>query len=148
MLGSCKKRPTLDPAPSKIEGISANWELTRVDQIDVFNKLVYVESDSLLNITKSFIGSKTPMQINITGGGAYTITAGVAATMFKKTSGTWAFNNNEAPERLILDRGTADEMAYKIMKPIRPQDQFLVLKYNKICQGKRVVSYHLWYKRK
>jgi len=147
-ISSCRpEKKVLGPKANQLDGISTQWILTRVDQIDVNVQLAFVESDTLLNVTDAYI-SGAPMEISFDKAGAYTITPGAGANLFKNTSGNWNFDNNEYPSKVTFDAASANENAMKLMRPVRPQDNALVLKYNKICGGKRTVSYHLTFNRK
>jgi hypothetical protein len=88
------------------------------------------------------------MEIAFGKDGAYTITPGSGSNLFKNTNGKWNFDSNEYPSYVTFDAATATENNMKLIRPVRPQDNFLSLKYNKICGGKRTVSYHLTYTRK
>lgn len=144
---ACKKRPVLEPPVNKIAGISGNWTLSIVEQVDVNNKLGNIKSDTVMDVTSLYLGSKTPMKMTVQSNGNYSITAGVASQYFPKTTGTWKFDNNEYPSMVILDAGTAEEMKYPLIAPTRPQDSYLALKATKICNGKRTVSYNFYFKR-
>jgi hypothetical protein len=148
-LAACKKEKKKigDPA-SKLEGINASWVLTRVDQIDVTKTLVFVESDTLLEVTEAFAGNN-PMTLDIKSTDfSYAITAGTTYNLFPKTSGNWKFDDVQYPSRVIFDEATAEELSMKLLRPVRPQDPNLVLKLDKRCNGKRTTSYHLWFTRK
>ena len=147
-FSGCKKEKKLNQPASKIEGINSEWILTKVEQIDVNNTLAFVESDTLLEVSRAFIGGN-PMQLNIDANTfTYTIATGSSMNVFNSTSGTWKFDNNEYPAYVVFDEGSVNEARYKLTRPIRPQDYYLVLKVNKVCAGKRTVSYHLWFVRK
>jgi hypothetical protein len=118
-----------------------------VDQIDVNVQLAFVESDTLRNVTEAYIDG-APMEISFDKNGSYTITPGAGSSLFKNTTGKWAFDNDEYPSYVHFDAASPTENSMKMIRPVRPQDNFLVLKYNKICGGKRTVSYHLTFNRK
>lgn len=148
MLGCRPEKRTLGPKPSQTEGISnTGWILSRVDEIDVNVQLAFVESDTLLNVTETFIDGK-PMEFDFSKEGTYTITSGSGSQLFNVNAGTWKFDNADYPSKIIFNEGTAAANTLKMMRPVRPQDINLVLKYNKICGGKRTVSYHLTFSRK
>lgn len=148
-IGSCKpEQKTLGPAPSQTEGLTkSTWVLYRVDQIDVNQMLAFVESDTLLDVSDVYIDG-TPVEATFTEAGDYSLTAGAGANLFPKTSGKWGFDNPTYPSKIVFEAGTAEEAIVSLLKPVRPQDANLVLKFNKICGGKRTVSYHLWFTRK
>lgn len=148
-LASCKKeKKKIGEPASKLEGINANWVLTRVDQIDVTKTLAFVESDTLLEVTEVFAGSN-PMTLDIKSADfTYAITPGTTYNLFPKASGSWKFDDVLYPSRVIFDASTAEELSMKLLRPVRPQDPNLVLKLDKRCNGKRTTSYHLWFTRK
>lgn len=147
-ISSCRpEKKVLGPKASQVDGISTQWILSRVDQIDVNVQLAFVESDTLLNVTEAYIDG-APMEIGFDKTGTYSITAGAGSSLFKNATGKWNFDNNEYPSYLVFDAASTSENSMKLIRPVRPQDNNLVLKYNKICGGKRTVSYHLTFNRK
>ncbi|MEY2871656.1 MAG: hypothetical protein RLZZ146_1579 [Bacteroidota bacterium] len=147
-ITACRpEKKELGPKANQVDGISTQWILSRVDQIDVNVQLAFVESDTLLNVTDAYIDG-APMEIGFDKAGAYTITPGAGSNLFKNTTGKWSFDNNQYPSYVVFDAASATENNMKLIRPVRPQDNFLVLKYNKICGGKRTVSYHLTFNRK
>ena len=148
-ISSCKpEKKTLGPAPSQIEGLTkSTWVLYRVDQIDVNQQLAFVESDTLLDVSDVYIDG-APVEATFSESGDYSLTVGAGTNLFPKTSGKWAFNDPNYPNKIVFEAGTPEESNVALLKPIRPQDANLVLKFNKICGGKRTVSYHLWFTRK
>jgi hypothetical protein len=148
-ITACRpEKKELGPKANQVDGISSStWILSKVDQIDVNVQLAFVESDTLLNVTDAYIDG-APMEIAFGKDGAYTITPGAGSNLFKSTTGKWNFDSNEYPSYVTFDAATATENNMKLIRPVRPQDNFLSLKYNKICGGKRTVSYHLTYTRK
>ena len=147
-ISSCRpEKKVLGPKANQIDGISTQWILSRVDQIDVNVQLAFVESDTLRNVTEAYIDG-APMEISFDKSGSYTITPGAGSSLFKNTTGKWAFDNDEYPSFVNFDASSPNENSMKMIRPVRPQDNFLVLKYNNICGGKRTVSYHLTFNRK
>jgi len=88
------------------------------------------------------------VEISFDKAGAYTITPGAGSNLFKNTTGNWSFDNDEYPSKVTFDAASTTENSMKLMRPVRPQDNALVLKYNKLSGGKRTVSYHLTFNRK
>jgi hypothetical protein len=148
-LQSCKpEKRKLEPAPSQAEGLTMSaWTLFRVDQIDVNKQLAFVESDTLMEVSDVFIDGN-PLEINFQSGGDFSLNTGSGSLLFPKLSGKWEFDNAEYPSSLVLEKGTPEESTITLLKPIRPRDLNLVLKFNKYCGGQRTVSYHLWFTRK
>ncbi len=148
-FGSCKQeKQELGPKASQVEGIVNNWILTKVDQIDVNVELAFQESDTLLDVSEAILTS-IPMEVNISGDGTYTFTDGDGRKMFDSlNTGTWGFDNDEYPSMIVFNKGTNQEANYPLIRPVRPQDPYLAIKYNKFCGDNRIVSYHLWFTRK
>lgn len=148
-LSGCRKKPPVQPdEPSKIEGISDHWVLEKVQQVDVNVRNPLSEADSLLDITADFITSAPAELVFSKEGMIYAMLPGRGSSFFSKPAGSWKFDNDIYPEKVLLNAGTPQETAYGLLQSIRPQDANLVLKYNKYCTGKRTVSYHLWFRRK
>lgn len=145
----CKpEKKELGPKSSQLDGINGNWVLTRTDQIDVNVQLAFTESDTLLNVSDVLLTS-TPMEINFDKNSfAFNTTAGDGSDMFGASSGTWKFDNNDYPSYVIFNEGSAGQMNVKLIRPVRLQDRYLILKINKFKGGKRTVCYHLWFERK
>jgi len=120
----------------------------KTDQIDVNVQLAFTESDTLLDVSDVLLTS-LPMEIifNKTAS-SFSIDAGNGSEMFTATNGTWKFDNNDYPSYVILNEGTAQQMNVKLIRPVRLQDRYLILKINKFRGGKRTVCYHLWFERK
>jgi hypothetical protein len=148
-LQSCKpEKKILEPAPSQTEGLTqASWVLYKVDQIDVNKQLAFVESDTLLDVSDVYIDG-TPMEVSFSATGDFTINPGSGSLLFPKQSGKWEFNNVDYPNAIIFEKGLPEESTVSLLKPVRPRDPNLILKFNKLCGGKRTVSYHLWFMRK
>ncbi len=148
-IQSCKpEKKLLEPAPSQTDGLTnASWILYKVDQIDVNKQLAFVESDTLLDVSDVYIDG-TPMEVSFTDSGDYTINSGAGSMLFPKQTGKWEFNNADYPSAIVFEKGLPEEAIIPLLKPIRPRDPYLILKFNKHCGGKRTVSYHLWFMRK
>ena len=148
----CKPEPkVLGPKASQIDGIAGNWVLSKVDQIDVNVQLAFVESDTLLDVSDVVLDASigAPMEINFDKGkSTFSVTSGTGSDMISFSAGTWNFDNNDYPSYVVFDKSLSTEKSFKLIHPVRPQDQYLILNVNKICGNKRTVSYHLWFTRK
>jgi len=140
-LGSCKKdRPELAPPASKIAGIQDDWTLNKVIQVDEI-------SQRELDVSQVYIGL-TPMQINFKISGtdtAYSVVKGTSANYFGN-SGTWKFDDNLYPTKLILNHD-GNDYQLPLLRTVREGDPNLEIKYRKICSGKNVVTYKYIFKR-
>ncbi len=145
----CKpEKKELGPKASQLEGINGNWVLFKTDQIDVNVQLAFTESDTLLDVSDVLLSS-TPMEISFVNQlFTYNIKDGNGSDLFQLKSGAWKFDNNDYPSKVILNEGTASQMDVNLIRPVRPQDRYLILKINKFRGGKRTVCYHLWFERK
>lgn len=148
-LQNCKpeKKLELGPKANQMDGINGTWSLFKTEQIDVNVQLAFVESDTLLDVSSVMIDG-TPMDISfdkITN--KFNINSGSGASLFPALSGDWAFDNKDYPSFVQLTNG-GNTYSYKLMHAVRPQDPYLILKVNKMCNGKRTVSYNLWFSRK
>jgi len=148
----CKPEPkVLGSKASQIDGIAGNWVLSKVDQIDVNVQLAFVESDTLLDVSDVVLDASigAPMEINFDKGkSTFSVTSGTGSDMISFSAGTWNFDNNDYPSYVVFDKSLSTEKSFKLIHPVRPQDQYLILNVNKICGNKRTVSYHLWFTRK
>ncbi len=150
---ACKKDTReLGPRANQVEGISTEWTLNKVQQIDVNVQLAFQESDTLLDVTETVIdllSSMSPMEISFKQqDSVFMVNPGQGSDMFNLKDGKWCFDNEKYPSKVIFNKGTSDESVYPLVRPARPQDKYLVLKYNKMCGSDRTVSYHLWFVRK
>lgn len=140
---ACKKETTLNPAPSKIEGLAASWVLVQASQVDELS-LIKETAD----ITDFYAtGAAMP---NITFNSNFTFTSdntGVAKTHFGN-SGTWAFDNNDYPTKIILTYtgGGTDDLP--LGATIRTTDKRLKIKQTINCGTDAVFSYLLEFERK
>lgn len=140
---ACKKDKTLDPAPSKVEGLSASWVLVKASQVDEVS-LIKETAD----IT-DFYSTGTQMP-NITFNANFTFSSdntGVAKSHFG-SSGTWAFDNNDYPTKILLTYtgGGTDELP--LGATIRTTDTRLKIKQTIYCGTDAAFSYLLEFERK
>lgn len=144
MATACRKEyKEIGEAPSKIEGISATWVLQSCSSID---KAAIVEESS--DIT-SFFYTNTRMP-NITfvmegSVGTYTCdTSNVAYQFFGGPKGTWEFDNNDYPSKVILHpTGSSQSITMPLVDPIRPTDPYLKMDKLVTCGGKTTSIYRL-----
>jgi hypothetical protein len=145
---ACKPEPReLGPRANQSEGINGTWVLTKIDQIDVNVELAFQESDTLLDVTQAMLTS-APMEISFDKTSKnFEITSGAGSEFFGNTMGSWEFDNDDYPSYLQLNNPFGPQI-YSLIRPVRPQDAYLAIKYNKMCGSDRTVSYHLWFVRK
>ncbi len=146
--GCRPEKKELGPKSSQLDGIHGNWVLMKTDQIDVNVQLAFTESDTLLDVSDALLTS-TPMELKFDKNmSLFDIKAGNGSEMFTANIGAWKFDNSDYPSYVILNEGTAQQMNVKLIRPVRLQDRYLILKINKFRGGKRTVCYHLWFERK
>lgn len=141
---SCRKEyKEIGEEPSKIEGITAHWVLSSCNIID---KAATVEET--MDVT-SFFTSKGNLP-NVTfhmegGAGTYTSdTSGVALLFFGGANGTWSFDNNDYPTKvLITPAGSTQPISYPLAATIRPTDTYLKLDKSVSCGGAEKLVYRL-----
>lgn len=122
VLVSCKKEMKEIGAPaSKVEGITASWELSQAVQID--ERSLTRES---YNLTRYF--QKKGKLPNISfGENTYTVdTAGLSFNFFGGPSGTWAFDDAAAPSSITFTPTGGSPFTLKLGGPIRPQDNLKI----------------------
>ncbi len=147
MLGACKKDvKEIGMVASKVEGVKANWELSKAVQVD--EQSLTKES---ANITGFF--NKAGKLPNISfSDTTYTVdTAGLSFNFFGSASGTWKFDDQEFPSKITFTPNGGNAFDLKLNGPIRPQDNLRLSKeITHSCKGKAtwVMSYNLEFTRK
>lgn len=142
-IPACKKDKTLEPAPSKVDGLTAAWVLVKATQVDELS-LIKESAD----ITEFYASGTT--QPNITFKPDFTFTSnnvGVAKVHFGN-SGTWKFDNANFPTKIILTYtgGGTDDLP--LGATIRTTDTRLKIKQTINCGTQAVFSYLLEFERK
>ena len=128
VLGACKKELKEIGAPaSKVEGISASWEMIQAIQID--EKSLTRES---FNLTPYFIKQGKLPNITFTADSFSVDTVGVSINFFGGTRGTWTFDNPSAPSSIQFLPNDAAAFTLNLGGPIRPGDN---LKISKLVQA-------------
>ena len=131
VASNCKKTYTLEPPPSKIEGINGTWELYNVIQVDEVD-LAKAERD----ISKFYVGDGTTEVMKITFNSedyTYEITLGEMGKNYLPLSGTWSFDDNDYPEYIFLSDDGGNITVLKLQSPTRPQDQQLKFSFQRSC---------------
>jgi hypothetical protein len=150
MLSQCKKKTyTLDPPPSKIEGLNGDWSLYSVIQVDEIS-LSKGEKD----ISQFYIGSDTTtvMQANFSSSDkTFTITPGTMGRNYLPSSGTWTFDDNDYPQYIYLVDDNGVETTLKLQAPTRPVDTELKFSFQRSCiingEEKEYVGYRYEFNR-
>jgi hypothetical protein len=75
-------------------------------------------------------------------------TSNVAYQFFGGTRGTWQFDNNEFPTKVILSpTGSTETIVFPMVGTIRPTDTYLQLDKSVSCGGKETSVYRLSFTR-
>lgn len=98
IMPACKETiPDIGEPFSKVAGLTANdWVIAEVYLIDEGN-LARPER----NITKYFTETGNPLSISFHSDGSFEVVPGDGLNFFPD-SGTWSFDDNEAPTKIIL----------------------------------------------
>lgn len=144
LVVSCRKEyKEIGEVPSKIDGITAQWVLNSCKLVD---KAAIVEET--VDITPFFNQARKLPNVSFTmegGLGTYTCdTSDVAFSFFGGTKGTWSFDNNEFPKKLLIQpQGTTTQIAYPLVATIRPTDTYLQIDKSIFCNGVEKAVYRL-----
>lgn len=117
---------------SHIEGITGTaWILTDVDLIDEGNP-----SRPRRSISKFFTEGENVMTLNFTTDGHFVSVPGDGGQIFP-LDGTWAFDLNEAPRRVIFtdDNGTITANLGAPVRIIDPELKLVVVKRSCVVDG-------------
>ena len=111
---------------SQVEGINGSWTLVQVEQFDE----VLGDEDAQLDVSALMIGSQ-PAEVSFQSGDrSFSVTPGSTKVFFPQ-DGSWAFDNEEFPERLQLTKdGSMTDL--KLEAPVRANvDDFLIFRYTR-----------------
>lgn len=135
---SCNKTTELpigDPY-SKVEGINGSFKLSKVTQVDERTTALV----NTLDISNAFIGD-TAMQMSFNSTNkTFSITPGSTPNVFKVTSGTWRFDDDTYPTKLILTSNGVD-IDMPLSSTIRVTETKLGVKFTRLLRGKAATSY-------
>lgn len=149
-LTQCKKQTyTLDPPPSKIEGLSGSWSLYSVIQVDEISL-----SKGERNLSEFYVGPDSTDLMKVTFNSSdftFTITPGALGRNYLPSSGTWSFDNNDYPEFIYLEDDLGVTTTLKLQGPTRPQDSQLKFSFQRSCmidgEEKEYVGYRYEFNR-
>lgn len=141
MTGCKPEELTLDPAPSKLEGINDTFTLTSVVQVD--NNAApgtlaeYDVSGVYIGLTPATIAfNSTDLTFSYTTG---------SSLDFIGTAGSFAFDNDDYPTTIVMNNGV-DTYDLVLVQTIRPQDEFLEVELARSC-GSGATSYRYKFQR-
>jgi hypothetical protein len=132
LVSRCNKKTySLDPPPSKVEGLNGDWKLYKVIEVDEIS-LAKNERD----ISGFYIGDNTDSVLNITFNSpekTFFITDGEIGRNYLPSSGTWTFDNDDFPQFLNLIDDEGEITRLKLQGPTRPQDMQLKFSFQRFC---------------
>ncbi len=133
---------------SKSEGLTATpWVVAETYLVDESNP-----SKPERNLTAQFTEGGNPLEINFDANGSFSVTPGVGLSFFP-LSGTWSFDDSDAPRQLILLSTEGVTTIAPLGGPTRIVDQQLKINFAKrFCdddgEQKAVLGYRLVFNRK
>ena len=141
VFSSCEERRTLDPAPSKLEGINDTFTLTTVVQVDQITS----EFDNTLDVSSAFIGTN-PSTITFNSEDFTWNYEPGDSPDYLGAGGSWSFDDNEFPTLISVNNG-GTTFDLTLLRTIRPQDQTLEFQLDKSCGTTPTVSYQYTFTR-
>jgi len=111
---------------SKIEGLSAtDWEITKVEIVDGADP-----AQSSKDFSDFYLNGDSKLRLSFSSDGTYQVFPGEGLNFFPSSDGLWKFNNDEAPNEIILNPDS-DPQILSLESPTRIVDQELNVKYDK-----------------
>ncbi|MCB0737007.1 MAG: DUF5004 domain-containing protein [Bacteroidetes bacterium] len=132
---------TLAPAGSKLEGINATWVLDKVISTDSTTEIK-------IDITSYYLQDNlVPELVMNSENLSYTFNA-QGKKNYLGTSGTWKFDDDEAPTNIELVNENNETVLLNLHKTIRPVDQTLAVQLVRYCGETPRAVYSYFFKRK
>ena len=134
LISSCKtSTPEIGEPFSKIEGLSDDWELIQLKHTDKLSKA----DENFVDLSAAFIGA-TPMQMSFSNDFTFSVSSGSSFNKFPMTSGTWAFDDNDFPTKVLIS-GNGETVELQLLEPVREKvDLFFhfewLRKYQEGCE--------------
>ncbi len=144
-LSDCKKETyTLDPPGSKVEGISASWQINTVIQVDEIDlsKAERDLSDFYINEFSTALLEITFKSSDMT----FIITPGSSGRNYLPSTGTWSFDDDNYPSYIYLVDSDGVITTLKLQGPTRPQDQQLKFSFQRTCMLDGVETEYVGYR--
>lgn len=143
LLG-CEKEPEVpfgEPS-SKLEGINADWMLVAAQIIDENT----INRDSI-SLTDYYLSGEAPLISFDSKTLEYTVNAQGKKNFFG-TGGTWAFDDDEYPTKIILTDAELGTVEVMLTSTIREVDTRLRVNISRDCGGTNYATYFFEYVRK
>jgi len=128
IFSSCREDRVTDIGTpfSKIEGLTmAPYELTTVSIIDGVDP-----ARAQRDFTSFYLGGEQILSIDFSDDMTFTVIQGDMGLNFLPESGTWSFDNPDAPSQIILNDGTTNQVL-NLNAPTRKVDPTLEFSYDK-----------------
>jgi hypothetical protein len=148
---ACKKEiKDIGLPSSKIDGITAKWELKRCSMVDELSLIK--ETTTMGDFFTVKNSSKTQPNITFTYAnnvGNYTVdTANVLMNFFQAPAGKWSFDNNDFPTLVTFIPNGGTEFSLPLGATIRTVDSVLKFRKPVYCGTELKFSYVLEFERK
>lgn len=129
LLPACQKDniPPLGTPYSQVTGISDNWKLTGIVQVDELTGGTLRQ----LDVSSLLLGSNPATAVFSASDRTFSAAAN-DSRIYLPGSGTWAFDDDTYPTRLILTDGNGNVSELPLQRPVRERvDQNLVIKFTR-----------------
>lgn len=129
LLPACQKDniPPLGTPYSQVQGINDNWKLTGIIQVDELTGGTFRQ----LDVSGLLLGSN-PATANFNASDRTFSASANDSRIYLPASGTWAFDDDTYPTRLILTDGGGNVSELPLQRPVRERvDQNLVVKFTR-----------------
>lgn len=130
-------------ASSKLEGINDEWVLAKVDQYDPNNKELVIDVSSVF--------ANDNIELNMSSED-FTFSYNQDNPLYMGTSGTWSFDDNEAPTELNFAAVNDSDTVYyncPLLRTVRSIDPTLEFSLIRECDnGNPTTVYHFTFQRK
>lgn len=130
LISACKKeiKPIGEPL-SHVNGIVDSWKLVSVNQVDELND----KSSNFIDVSSIIMGS-VPATLTFNADKTFSLNAGTMRN-FLPTTGTYAFDDDRFPSKLILTDSGGDTVL-DMLSPVREiVDPMLEVKYVRPING-------------
>lgn len=131
-LSHCvKKEYTLDPPPSKVEGLNGSWKLNSVIQVDEVSL-----SKGERDLSPFYIGEESMQVMEVafkSSDKTFVITPGEIGRNYLPSSGIWAFDDDNYPQYIYLKDDAGEISTLKLQGPTRPADTELKFSFQRFC---------------
>ena len=148
---ACKKEiKDIGVPSSKIDGITAHWELTRCSMVDELSLIKETTSMGDFFTVKNANKTKPNIIFTYTNNvGSYTVdTSNALINFFQSPAGKWSFDNNDFPTMVTFIPNSGTEFSLPLGASIRTVDSVLKFRKPVYCGTELKFSYVLEFERK